>query len=301
MAFASCLIGLLRGAGFDGVELSFPDLLASANRYSALYEVENVVGEMCTGYGLKIMSSSRSPTLKPGPEEAHCEKNACSRARGWIKIMSAVGTDMLQVGSSDSRGRSQNIDQLAAEVSELADKLASHGFRLAYENWCWATHAPGLRDVGASVEKAGRPNIGLYLDMFRTVMGVLKCKAYEGSLEELVQTVLAEKVFFLQIRDAYRLDPPLNNMSEHESGLQPRGEWSHEHRSLPYDGGYLPIQGVVRAVLQTGFREWLSVEVFDGNKYGDDLRQFVEQGMSTCKQLVSEASASREVVIALDF
>ena len=28
-------------------------------------------------------------------------------------------------------------DQLASDLAELADMLNVHGFRLAYENWCW--------------------------------------------------------------------------------------------------------------------------------------------------------------------
>jgi sugar phosphate isomerase/epimerase len=70
------------------------------------------------------------------------ERNrAFSRARGWVKIMEALGTDMLQVGSSDSEGISGDVRVLAEDLGELADMLAEKGFRVAYENWCWATRA----------------------------------------------------------------------------------------------------------------------------------------------------------------
>ncbi len=55
----------------------------------------------------------------------------------------------------------------------------------------------------------------------------------------------------------------------------------------------MPIQDFVRAVLATGFRGWLSVEVFDGrfeDKYGDDLRKFARKAMKACKRLVAEAN-----------
>lgn len=55
--------------------------------------------------------------------------------------MEALGTDMLQVGSSDSEGITGDINELAGDLAELADMLAEKGFRIAYENWCWATHA----------------------------------------------------------------------------------------------------------------------------------------------------------------
>jgi sugar phosphate isomerase/epimerase len=61
-----------------------------------------------------------------------------------------------------------------------------------------------------------------------------------------------------------------------------------------YDGGYLPIKDFVRAVMETGFAGWLSIEVFDGRfeeKHGDDLRQFAKQAMEACKRLMVEANA----------
>jgi hypothetical protein len=61
-----------------------------------------------------------------------------------MRIMEALGTDMLQVGSSDSEGISGDIDVLAGDLGELADLAAEKGFRIAYENWCWATHAVRL-------------------------------------------------------------------------------------------------------------------------------------------------------------
>jgi len=46
--------------------------------------------------------------------------------------------------------------------------LAKHNFRLAYENWAWATHAPNWKDVWTIVQKVNCPNIGLSLDTFET-------------------------------------------------------------------------------------------------------------------------------------
>jgi sugar phosphate isomerase/epimerase len=62
-----------------------------------------------------------------------------------------------------------------------------------------------------------------------------------------------------------------------------------------YDGGYLPIADFVRAVLKTGFRGWMSIEVFDGRseeKYGDDLRKFAKKAMDSYHKLMDDASTS---------
>jgi hypothetical protein len=76
-----------------------------------------------------------------------------------------------QVGSSDSPNITFSVTQLASDLRTLADMLARHSFRLVYENWCWATHAPTWKDVWKIVQAVDRPNIGLCLDTFQTAGG----------------------------------------------------------------------------------------------------------------------------------
>jgi sugar phosphate isomerase/epimerase len=274
VAFASCSIGLprhtlhqkieaIREAGFDGIELSFPDLQAFASRhfgrevaeddYNALCEAGKAVGAMVAGHGLKILVLQPFANFEGWSEGSQERQDAFARAKAWIDIMEAVGTDMLQVGSSDSPGMSHDLDQLARDLACLADMLAEKGFKLAYENWCWATCAPTWKDVWAIVQKADKPNIGLCLDTFQTAGGEWGdpttqsgrvedggvtpedlSTRYAASLDELSRTVPAEKIYFLQISDAYRLSPPLDKTTDPNSGLRPRGQWSHDHRPLPY-------------------------------------------------------------------
>lgn len=274
IAFASCSIGLprhtlhqkieaLREAGFDGIELSFPDLQAYAGRhfgreiaednYTSLCEAGKAVRAMCAGHGMKILVLQPFSNFEGWPEGSEQRQDAFARAKAWIDIMEAVGTDMLQVGSSDSPDMSQDIDQIAADLACLADMLALRGFRLAYENWCWATRAPTWKDVWTIVKKADRPNIGLCLDTFQTAGGEWGdpttlsgrieeggitpenlSRAYAASLDELAKTVPADKIYFVQISDAYHLEPPMDVAVSPASGLRPRGRWSHEHRPLPY-------------------------------------------------------------------
>lgn len=274
VALASCSIGLLRHtlhqkieavreAGFDGIELSFPDLQAYASRhfgrhiaeddYDSLCEAGRAVRAMCDGHNVKILVLQPFSNFEGWPAGSQQRQDAFARAKAWIDIMAAVGTDLLQVGSSDSPGISADFDQLAADLACLADMLAARGFRLAYENWCWATSAPTWKDVWDIVKRANRPNIGLCLDTFQaaggewgdptTASGRIETggiapdslsRAYAASLEELAATVPADKIYFLQISDAYRLDPPLDPAADQPSGLRPRGRWSHEHRPLPY-------------------------------------------------------------------
>ena len=273
VAFASCSIGLprhtlhqkieaIREAGFDGIELSFPDLRAFASRqcgrdiaeddYKALCEAGKAVRSMCAGHGLKVLVLQPFSNFEGWPEGSQQRRDAFARAEAWIDIMEAVGTDLLQVGSSDSPDMTQDVDRIVADLAQLADMLATRGFRLAYENWCWATAAPRWKDVWAIVKKADRPNIGLCLDTFQTAGGEWGdpttksgrieagrvtseelSRAYATSLDELSKTVPGQKIYFLQISDAYRLEAPMNPTIAPDSGLRPRGRWSHDHRPLP--------------------------------------------------------------------
>lgn len=203
---------------------------------------------------------------------------------------------------------------LAADLRELADLLATHNFRLAYENWCWATHAPTWREVWHIVQLVDRPNIGLCLDTFQTAggewadpcseSGIISNRGFQQKLEInfreslalLTQTVPAEKIYLLQISDAYKPPTPLNP-EPNDHGMRPRGRWSHDFRPYPFNGGYLPVVQVAKAVLDTGARCWFSMEVFDGGPDGSwqkkqDLGQFCKGAMASHLKLLDACSES---------
>jgi sugar phosphate isomerase/epimerase len=88
-------------------------------------------------------------------------------------IMEAAGTDLLQVGSSDSPEEKIGNDRghFVKDLQELADMLATKKFRVAYENWCWSTHAAFWEDVWDICKEVDRPNFGLCLDTFQSAGG----------------------------------------------------------------------------------------------------------------------------------
>jgi len=195
------------------------------------------------------------------------------------------------------------------DLRELADMLAQNNFRLAYENWCWSTHAPGWKDVWQIVSAIDRPNVGLCLDTFqtagsewadpRTQSGLIEGvpedvlrKNFAASMDELARTVPAGKIYLLQISDAYKVSPPLEDTTI--AGLRPRGRWSHDFRPMPYDGGYLPIEDVAKAVLKTGFRGWFSMEIFDHGRQGKgkkyEMDAFAKQAMENMQKLLKNCT-----------
>ncbi|ESZ96275.1 putative 3-dehydroshikimate dehydratase [Sclerotinia borealis F-4128] len=278
----SSKLSAISSSGFTSIELGFPDLLSFTRTYhnnqaipSTDYDSLCIAGievhKLCLQHNLGIMMLQPFSNFEGWPEGSEERKDAFERARGWIRIMGAVGTDMLQVGSSDSEGISSDFNVLAKDLGELADMLAVHGYRLAYENWCWATHAPTWKSVWEIVQLANRPNMGLCLDTFQTsgseyadpstpsgLISHLGSQAklhmnFTQSLQSLTSSIPPEKIY------------PIT-----------RSQWSHDYRPYPFNNGYLPVTEVARAVLGTGFRGWFSMEVFDGGadgKWRDVLRE----------------------------
>ena len=64
---------------------------------------------------------------------------------------------------------------------------------------------------------------------------------------------------------------------------------------MPFDGGYLPVTEVTKAVLRTGFRGWFSMEIFDGGPDGSDqewadMSGYAKKAMASHKRLLEEAA-----------
>ena len=345
-------------AGFEGIELGFPDLLSFAKEYhddrkdqssldsdyDALCEAAGQVKAICEDLKLKIVMMQPFANFEGWDEGSKEREDAFTRAKGWIRIMGKLGCDMIQVrvsyaltpwaptcgqrttlidtkltqavqvGSSDSPHMNTDRTKIVNDLQTFSALLAPHNFRLAYENWCWSTHAPDWSDVWDIVRRVDRPNVGLCLDTFQTAGGEwadpttpsglredvgggsreeLEAR-YTKSLEELARMVPKEKIYILQISDGYKTR--LNDEVD-EGGKRPRAQWSSCLRPMPFDGGYLPIVEMARAVMETGFRGWWSMEVFDGGEDGTrmgkeewkDMDGFARRAMGALERLVDEA------------
>lgn len=95
--------------------------------------------------------------------------------------------------------------------------------------------------------------------------------------------VPSDKIYLLQISDAYKMEPPLR-----ETSARSRSEWSLSFRPLPYSGGYFPVEDFLGSVFGTGFRGWLSVEVFDSKpKEGMLVEDYTKTAMQSLTRLLA--------------
>ncbi|EED21171.1 3-dehydroshikimate dehydratase, putative [Talaromyces stipitatus ATCC 10500] len=327
LSFASCSIGkttdsltqrleAISSAGFTAIELSFPDIKQYAEQllnkqvrrddYPDLCRAAQEIGKLCQQLGLEIMMLQPFANFEGWPKGSREREEAFTRAKKWIELMKACGADLLQVGSTDSSDDRITTDrsEIVKDLQELADMLAKENFCLAYEDWCWSTHAPTWKDVWEIVHQVDRPNVGLCLDTFQiagsewadpaTASGLIEEipkseveKRWKASMEELASSVPAEKIYLLQISDAYKPTTPIERKIK--NGLLPRGQWSHDFRPMPYEGGYLPIEDVTKAVLRTGFRGYFSMEIFDNGPDGTgkeyNVGKFAKSAMENMQRL----------------
>lgn len=97
----------IAGAGFQGIELGFPDLLNFGSKFHgkeignedfpALCEAAKEVKQMCATRGRKVVMMQPFANFEGWAPGSGNRKDAFRRAEGWIEIMEAVGCDMLQV------------------------------------------------------------------------------------------------------------------------------------------------------------------------------------------------------------
>ena len=118
LSYASCSIGkssdslqqrleAITNAGFTAIELSFPDIKqyaehllskqVGADDFEELCRAAQEIGKLCQQLNLKIMMLQPFANFEGWPKGSSDREKAFSKARGWIRLMNACGTDLLQV------------------------------------------------------------------------------------------------------------------------------------------------------------------------------------------------------------
>lgn len=119
------------------------------------------------------------------------------------------------------------------------------------------------------------------------------------SLNSLIRDCPVEKIFYLQLSDGERLDPPYSTSHPwYNPDLEAGHVWSNEARPFPLEveyGAYMPVEEIARAFLvDLRFKGWVSLETFDrrmrqesfgpvhsaerGRRSWDELRRRLEAG-----------------------
>ncbi|KAJ5657395.1 uncharacterized protein N7484_001044 [Penicillium longicatenatum] len=236
-------------------------------------------------------------------------------------FMRAFDTDLVFMCASirTDNGVTSDLKVVAKDLAELGDIAAAYAkadggrmLKIGYEGLSWATRNTWSASWEA-VRFANRPNVGLIVDAFN-ILAVEFADPYNpaghgriyptleeslevltGSLASLAATVPGDRIFFFQCGDAELMNPSTFFPPEDPSipALLP---WSRSHRLYPLEqsrGGYMPVELVAAAVLGTGYKGPISLEVFNAslNKAGDDIATtHAVRGMDSLKKLYDTAT-----------
>ena len=174
------------------------------------------------------------------------------------------------------------MDLVAEDLGELADILAPRGQRIAFEFMSWSTAAPTWGPAWEIVKKADRPNLGICIDTFHVVAiewadpttesGQLDdpdaVEKFNESLKRLTREVDPDKIYSIQLGDAYKLPAPADPT---KLTWPPLLYWAG-FRTKPGMGlGFLPTDQVTDAILATGWKGPISIECFDGGRDGQTV------------------------------
>jgi 4-hydroxyphenylpyruvate dioxygenase len=222
----------IAAAGFDGVEIFEPDLLASD-----LTPAE--IGRMVRDKGLEITLFQPFRDFEGLPEPLRAR--AFARAAHKFDLMAELGTDLILVCSSTHPECLGGIDRLAEDFAELGALAADRGLRVGYEALAWGRHVDDHRDAWEVVRRADHPNVGLILDSFHSLA--------RGIGADTIRRIPGDRIFFVQLADAPAI--PMDLLY-----------WSRHFRCMPGEGD-LDVAGFVRAVMATGYAGPLSLEIFN--------------------------------------
>ena len=219
-------------AGFDGVEIFEPDLVASPLSPGRIREA-------AAGLGLSIdMYQPFRDFEGVGPERLEANLR---RARHKFALMAELGAETMLVCSNVGQDAIDDPGLSAAQLHRLAEEAQEHGVRIAFEALAWGRHISDYRDAWAVVERADHPALGTCLDSFHILS--------RGSDPAAIERIPGAKIFFLQLADA-----PVLGMDV----LQ----WSRHHRCFPGQGGF-DLAAFMGHVQAAGYGGPWSLEVFN--------------------------------------
>ncbi|KUL23599.1 sugar phosphate isomerase/epimerase and 4-hydroxyphenylpyruvate domain-containing protein [Actinoplanes awajinensis] len=234
-----CLSGTLEdrlnaaaAAGFDTVEIFEADLIASPRS-------PEQIRDHIAGLGLTISLYQPFRDAEGAPPQRFAATRR--RLRAKLELMDRLGAGTLLICSSVAPDTIADDDLAADQLRQLAELAAGHGIRIAYEALAWGRHVSTWEHSWDLVRRADHPALGLCLDSFHVLS---RTDRFAG-----IADLPGDRIFFVQLADAPRLDMDV---------LQ----WSRHHRLFPLQGG-LDLAGFTRTVLASGYAGPLSLEVFN--------------------------------------
>lgn len=219
-------------AGFDGVELFEPDLIANDHSPEEIRALARRLG-----LSLDLYQPLRD--IEGVDEDTFADN--LRRAGATFETAQRLGIDTVLVCSNVATATFDSDEISADQLRRLGDLARRYDIKVAFEALAWGRFVDDYRRAWRIVRLADHPNVGTCLDSFHVLS--------RGHDPADIETIPAEKIFFLQLADA-----PALNMDVLS--------WSRHHRLFPGEGTF-DLATFVSHVLATGYDGPLSLEVFN--------------------------------------
>ena len=222
------------------------------------------VGWLVGDYGLEIMLFQPFRDFEGLPEPYR--SRAFDRAERKFDLMNDLGVDLVLVCSNISPAALGGIDRTADDFAELGERAKAKNIRIGYEALAWGRHINDHRDAWEVTRRADHSNVGIILNSFYT----LGRKVDPDS----IRSILGDKIFFVQLADAPRIDMDLFY-------------WCRHFRNMPGEGD-LAVVDFMRAVAATGYHRPLSREIFNDQFRGGSPLTIARDGHRSLVSLMDD-------------
>ena len=256
-------------AGFDGVEIFEPDLVASA-------ESPEEIAALARRLGLALDLYQPFRDAEGVTEELFAD--VLHRAASKFRLMGRLGIDTMLVCSNVATATVDDDEVSAGQLRRLGDLAQEHGVRLAYEALAWGRFVDDYRRAWRIAELADHPAVGVCLDSFHILSRGHDPAAIEG--------IPGEKIFYLQLADAPALTMDVLS-------------WSRHHRLFPGEGSF-DLATFVGHVLRAGYAGPLSLEVFNDTFRQTDVLRTAQQAKRSLTWLEDEVARLSPAVVTPD-
>lgn len=254
-------------AGFAGISLWGRDCAAA----HAEGLTDSDMALMLDDHGLAVGEMDPAWWWLPGASEVHIPPEMDSEdvfRFGETELFAmAEALGARSVNAVDVFGGAWDIDAAAEAFAGLCGRAAEHGL-LVHIEWLPWSKIPDLSTALAVVRLADRPNGGLNVDawhLVRSGTGIDELRAVPGRL-----------IMGIQLNDG-PMEPEPNLV-----------EATLHQRALPGEGDF-DLDGIVRALSDTGTAAPIGVEVFSDDLHTRPAHQAAEEAAMTTRSVVARA------------
>lgn len=253
-------------AGFSGVEIFENDFLAFDGG-------PREVGRIIRDHGLEISLYQPFRDFEGMPEPQR--QRGLDRAERKFDVMEELGTSLMLVCSNVSPISLGGIDRAAADFAELGERAQKRGLKIGYEALAWGRHVSDHRDAWEIVRRADHAAVGLVLDSFHTLA--------RGIDPETIRRIPGDRIAFIQLADAPKIDMDLLY-------------WSRHFRNMPGEGD-LNVAAFMRAVMATGYQGVVSLEIFNDQFRAGSPRSIAIDGYRSLMNLMDRVRREEPGVV----